>query len=193
MRIFASIFASLTLLAVSASAQAPVPIGPRNVKIEKISPAFLTTPEFTIRGTPDKRSPALKWFEIEVEFAVEGVELVDELSFRYDVLMNGKLYPGDITHVNIPKGNARYSVMYISPRTLERIAGVGKPLHPGMIENIWVTISKQGQVLAISSWKDKGKPVPNYAQTPGMLLPKSETPFQVLWWDRYEAVRVPSR
>jgi hypothetical protein len=26
----------------------------------------------------------------------------------------------------------------------------------------------------------------------GMLVPKSETPFQVLWWDRYEAVKPPA-
>jgi hypothetical protein len=117
---------------------------------------------------------------------------VDELTFKYDVLINGKLCPGEITHINIPKGQPRYSVIYISPRSLDRITG-GKLLNAGMIDNIWVTISRQGQALAISSLKDKGKPVPNLPQNPGMLSPKSETPFQVLWWDRYEAVKLPGR
>jgi len=114
-----------------------------------------------------------------------------ELTFKYDVLMNGRLYPGEITYVNIPKGRDRYSVMYMSPRNIDRITG-GKQLNAAMIENIWVTISKQGQVLALSSFKEKGKLVPNLPQTTGMLLPKSETPFHILWWDRYETVK-PSR
>jgi hypothetical protein len=63
-----------------------------------------------------------------------------------------------------------------------------------MIDNIWVTISKQGQALAISSFKDKNsRAVPNLPQIPGLLTPKSETPFSVLWTDRYEAVKLPGR
>jgi hypothetical protein len=152
----------------------------------------LTTPEFRVSLTTEKRAEYLKWFEIEVEFEVKGIELVDELTLRYDVLINGKLCPGEITHINIPKGRPRYSVMYISPRNLDRITA-GKLLNPGMIDNIWVTISRQGQALAIGSLKDKGKPVPNLPQVPGMLSPKSDTPFQVLWWDRYEAVKPAGR
>mgnify|MGYP000228647491 CR=1 FL=1 len=48
-----------------------------------------------------------------------------------------------------------------------RITG-GKPLTAAMIENVWITISKQGQALALSSLKDKGKPVPNLPQFPGL-------------------------
>jgi hypothetical protein len=192
MRIFASIIVGISLLASGASAQVAAVVGPRNVKIDKIQPSFPTSPEFTIKGTTEKRSEYLKWFEIEVAFEIDGIELVDELTFKYSVLFNGKLYPGEVTHINIPKGRPRYSVMYISPRNLDRMTG-GKLLTPAMVENIWVTVSKQGQVLATSSFKNKGSPLPNLSQLQGFLLPKSETPFQVLWWDRYESVKVPSR
>jgi hypothetical protein len=193
MKIFAFAFAALSIAAVGAPALVPVPITAKNVRIEKILPAVVGTPEFQISNTPPKRSQLQKWLEIEVEFAVEGVELIDELTFKFDVKMNGKLYPGEITHVNIPKGKDRYTVMYISPRNLERITD-GKPLNAGMIENIWITISKQGQALAISSLKEKNiKVVPNLPQFPGLLTPKSETPFSVLWSDRYEAVKLPTR
>src|SRR5205823_2088611 len=84
MRIFASVFAALSLLATGAYAQAPAVIGARNVKIEKIQPALITSPQFTITGTKDKRSEYLKWFEIEVEFEIDLVELVDELTLKYD-------------------------------------------------------------------------------------------------------------
>ena len=193
MKTFAFAFAALTFAAIGAPSAVPVVVTAKNVRIEKILPAVVGTPEFTISNTPPKRSPVQKWLEIEVEFAVEGVEMIDELTFKFDVKMNGKLYPGEITHVNIPKGKDRFTVMYLSPRNLERITD-GKPLNAGMIENIWVTISKQGQALAISSLKDKAvKVVPNLPQFPGLLTPKSETPFSVLWTDRYEAVKLPTR
>ena len=193
MKILALAFAVLGTAAIGAPALVPVTVTARNVKIEKILPAVVGTPEFNITNTPPKRSQPQKWLEIEVEFAVEQVEIVDELTFKFDVMINHKLYPGEITHVNIPKGKDRYTVMYISPRNLDRITD-GKPLNPAMIENIWVTISKQGQALAISSFKDKNvKTVPNLPQFPGLLTPKSETPFSVLWTDRYEAVKLPTR
>ncbi len=190
MKTLALAFTGLAFTAFAASAQVPVPVTSRNVKIEKIQPAVVGTPEFTVTQTVPKRSQAQKWLEIEVEFAVDGIEIVDELTFQFDVLLNGKLYPGEITHVNIPKGRERYTIMYISPRNLERITG-GKQLTPAMIENVWVKITKQGQVLAVSSMKDRtGRtPIPNTQQFPGFLTPKSETPFSVLWTDRYEAVK----
>jgi hypothetical protein len=185
--------AGLSIVSFAAQAQVPAVVTARNVKIEKILPAVVGTPEFQVTNTTLKRSQPQKWLEIEVEFGIEGVEIVDELTFKFDVLINGKLYPGDITHVNIPKGKDRYTIMYISPRNLDRITG-GKPLTAGMIENVWITISKQGQALALSSLKDKNtRAVPNLPQFPGLLTPKSETPFSVLWTDRYEAVKLPTR
>jgi hypothetical protein len=192
MRIFALVIASLSLLLAGVPAQVPTVITARNVKIDQILPSVVTSPEFQVRNTTDKRSEYLKWFEIEVAFEIDAIDLVDELTLKYEVLFNGKLYPGEITHVNIPKGRPRYSVMYISPRNLDRMTG-GKPLSAGMVENVWITISKQGQILAQKSLRDKGKAVPNLPQVQGFLSPKSETPFQVLWWDRYEAVKIPPR
>jgi len=191
MKNFAFALAALTCAALG---QAPTPVTMKNVKLEKILPAIIGTPEFTVTQTVQKRSLPQKWMEIEVEFAIEGVEIVDELTFKFDVLINGKLFPGEVTLVNIPKGKERYTVMYISPRNLDRITA-GKQLTASMIENVWVTITKQGQALAAMSIKDKtGRlPVPNAQQFQGMLLPKSETPFSVLWTDRYEAVKTQTR
>ena len=196
MKIPAFAFAALSLAASGAAFGAPTipaaPITSKNVKIEKIQPAVIGTPEFVVTGTTVKRSQPQKWLEIEVEFAVEGVEIVDELTFKFDVLLNGKLCPGEITHINLPKGRERYTIMYVSPRNLERITD-GHPLNPAMIQNAWVTILRQGQVLALSSMKGKTVPLPNMALTPGMLSPKADTPFAPLWSDRYEAVKPTNR
>ena len=112
--------------------------------------------------------------------------MVDELTIQYLAEINGKLLPGEVTHVNIPKGKNHFSVMYISPRSLDRVTA-GKQLNPGMIGNIWIKIEKQGQILAEKS--SQMKPPPNLPRMAGLMVPKSETPFQVLWWDRYEAVK----
>ena len=190
MKNIAATIAALGLLAAGASAQTlATPVTAKNIKLSKISPAVLSTPEYNV-SIANKRSEALKWFEIEVEFEVKDVELVDELTFQYTVLLNGKLCPGEVTHVNIPKGNNRYSVMYISPRSLDRITG-GKALNAGMIDNIWVKVSKSGQLLGETSMKKA--PLPNLPQMPDQLVKKSDTPFQVLWWDRYEAVKATGR
>lgn len=190
MKKFAFTIAAIGMLAASALAQAPATVlTSRNVKIKKISPSVVLTPEYNV-SIPNKRSEALKWFEIEVEFEIDGVDLVDELTIQYLVLINGKLCPGEVTHINIPKGNSRHSVMYISPRSLDRITG-GKTLNQGMIENIWVKATKSGQLLAEDSLQKKA--VPNFPQMPDQLVKKADTPFQVLWWDRYEAVKNPAR
>ena len=64
-------------------------------------------------------------------------------------------------------------------------------MNGGMVENIKIEIKKSGQLLAEKSLANK--PIPNVQQMPGLLVPKSETPFQVLWWDRYEAVKPSTR
>ncbi len=189
MKIFTIALAALAMFTTGASAQVPVVVGPRNVKINKILPAVVKTPEFNV-NIANKRSESLSWFEFEVEFEVDGVEMVDELTLSYSVLFNNKLCVGEVTHVNIPKGKDHYSVMYLSPRTLDRLTG-GKQMNSGMLENIKVEIKKSGQLLTEKSMN--AKPLPNVQQMPGLLVPKSETPFQVLWWDRYEAVKSSSK
>ena len=189
MKIFTIALAALAMFTTGASAQVPVVVGPRNVKINKIQPAVVKTPEFSV-NIANKRSESLSWFEFEVEFEVDGVEMVDELTLSYSVLFNNKLCVGEITHVNIPKGKDHYSVMYLSPRSLDRLTG-GKQVNGGMLENIKVEIKKSGQLLTEKSMSPK--PLPNVQQMPGLLVPKSETPFQVLWWDRYEAVKPGSK
>lgn len=190
MKIFACLFAAVSFATTVAQAQVPVVVGPRNFKIQAVLPSVTTSPEYTVRNTTEKRVQYLKWFEVEVEFEVDGVELVDEITVEYLVSINGKLCPGRVTHVNIPKGKGRFSVMYISPRNLDRLTG-GKQLNNSMVDNIWVKISKQGQLLAEKAMTPKV--VPNLPRFEGFLLTKADTPFAALWFDRYEAVKPEGR
>lgn len=182
-------FCATVLLSIGATAQVPVAVTARDIKIEKISPSVTTTPQFNISNTTDKRTDYLKWLEVEVEFSIDRVDMVDELEFEYLAEIGGKLVTGSVSHVNIPKGK-RYSIMYISPRSLDLLTG-NKPLNNAMIGNMWITIKKQGQTLATKSIQ--AGQARNLQRLEGLLVPKSQTPFHVLWWDRYEAVRPTTR
>ncbi len=60
--------------------------------------------------------------EVEVEFTAV-LDSTDELTFKYFILVNGRLLTGEVTHINISAGRENRSVVYVSPRTLARFTG----------------------------------------------------------------------
>ncbi len=172
-------------LACAFHATAQVPVGPGAVKLGKVSPAIVKTPDYTLKIGPEKRSKVGDWLEIEVEFETKAEE-IDELTFAYTVQFENRLLDGSVTHVNIPKGREHFSVMYISPRALEKLTG-GKAVSAGSIQNVWVVVSKQGQVLDQAAMKNVA--IPNAPHINGLILNKMETPFAPLFFDRYEAIK----
>ncbi len=179
------LISAVTALAFVYQASAQAPIGPGAVKINKVQPAVVKTPEIQFTGGTKKRSTPGDWLEVEVEFEVKAEE-IDELTFAYTIMVENKLLDGTVTHVNIPKGRDRYSIMYVAPRTLEKLTG-GRPLSPASIQNAWVIITRQGQQLAAEAFKPG--PIPNLQHMAGVVLNKGETPFAPLFYDRYEAIR----
>ncbi len=175
--------ATLTSLTLNGLAQAPVGVGA--VKLGKVAPAVVKTPEFQITGAQNKRYKLGEWLEVEVEYETK-VEDIDELTFKYTILVEKKLLDGDVTYVNIPKGREHYSVMYVAPRSLEKLTG-GKALTPAAIENVWVEVSRNGQVLDRASFRPAAQP--NAPHVTGWVLNKSETPFAPLYFDRYEVIK----
>jgi hypothetical protein len=173
-------------------------------QISKITPDLATTPDYTFSlGPKGKRVQKNKdWLEVEVAFDWQPrsakPEFLDELTFNYYILLNNKdrenpkgtLLTGSVTHVAIPQGKGMNSVMYISPRTLERFFGGKIPSTANAaVEDVGVTITKQGQLVAEGSWKGRGQWWSNYQQVSGYVLNKSETPFAPLVWDYYEAIK----
>lgn len=179
-----SLFACASLtFALHATAQ--VPIGPGAIKMGKIKPEIVKTPDFSIKSGPEKRSKSGDWLEIEVEFETKAEE-IDEITLQYTVMFENKLLDGQVTHVTIPKGREHYSVMYVSPRALEKLTG-GKAVTAGNVQNVWVVASKQGQILDQAAIKNIA--IPNLPHINGLILNKAETPFAPLYFDRYEAIK----
>ena len=191
MKILSLSLCALAAFATETFAQGTAAVGPGSVKITKVEIAGVKTPEYQIVGGPQKRSKIGTWLEIEVAFETKA-EDIDELTFNYAVLIEKSLIDGTVTHVNIPKGAEHYSVMYISPRSLEKVVN-GKTFTAASIGNAWITVSRQGQVLDGPATNPKAayKPtaMPNLPHVAGILLNKNDTPFAPLFYDRYEAIK----
>ena len=168
---------------------AQVPIGPNSIKVGKVLVSAPTTPEFQVTGGQNKRYQLGKWLEFEVSYDTIP-EIIDELTFRFTALVEGKLLVGDVTYQAISKGKDHYAVMYISPKG---IAGLtqGKALSGAAVENVWVTIERQGQILGKESFKP-GEPK-NQQKITGLILNKNQTPFAPLYYDRYEEIKIIGR
>ncbi len=175
-------------------------------QISKITPALVTTPDYSFNLGPQgkKVSKNKDWLEVEVSFDWKPrnakPEFLDELNFNYYILLNNKsrenqqgtLLTGTVTHVAIPQAKALNSVMYVSPRTLERFfEGKSPNTAAASVVDVGVTITKPGvsTPLASGSWKGKGEWWGPMTGTPGYVLNKNETPFAPLAWDYYEAIK----
>jgi hypothetical protein len=172
-------------------------------RILKIEPQFLDSPAYSGARYDKRGSRAKQWLEVEVTFEwqprLRDPKYTDELTFNYYILLKNKsvLYPqgtllvGSVAHTSIPQERDMHSVVYISPRALERFFD-GRV--PGNVDqalvDVGVTITKQGQEVAATSWKSRtGSWWPQFQQTTGFVLNKNETPFAPLAWDYYEAIK----
>src|SRR5437773_12427875 len=162
-------------------------------QITKITKNLISTPQFAYSGAQSYQTNQRdRWLEVEVEFAA-APELTDELTFKYYILFNGNLLTGEVTHVNIPAGRERRSVMYILPRALDRF-GNNRPITANSCQNIAVQIVQQGTVKdELNLVRAQPQRYANMSRVSGFVLNKNETPFAPLCWDRYEQIKTLSR
>ena len=158
-------------------------------QITKITKILISTPQFTYTGGDQYQTNQRdRWLEVEVEFAAAPT-LTDELTFKYYILFNGNLLTGEVTHVNIPAGRERRSVMYVLPRALDRF-GNNRPITVNACQNIAVQIVQQGTVKdELNLVRTQPQWYASMSQVSGFVLNKNETPFAPLYWDRYEQIK----
>ena len=181
------------------------------VTVSKIDPQLVTAPAISYSGAGSKVVTPKKWAEIETTFCWQPVnpaeKYTDDLVVNYYILLNNKgaqypqgaLLTGQTALSSVPAksldpGNGQLkTVIYISPRTLERLFGGKAPTDMNSaITDIGVTFSKQGQVVFQKSLRSTaGAWWPQFQQVPGNLLNKADTPFASLNWDYYEGVKKP--
>src|SRR5207248_7275962 len=93
----------------------------RDFQLLRIAPNFISSPQFTYTGAEqyvaDLRE---RWLEVEVTLAATP-EFSDEQTVKYLILSNGRLLTGEVTHTHIPGARDNRSVIYVTPKTLQRL------------------------------------------------------------------------
>lgn len=154
------------------------------------------TPQFQAGGVKNKNVPNPKeWLELEVKFKVKGDKdkVVPELLFRYYVGFRDqagapRILTGDVKHINVVPGEDYYSAAYVSPSTLGEITGDFKKFQPSSVIAQGLEVYYNGVIIGGASSMSGSKAKFWSAGTVAGILTKNETPFALLWIDRYAQV-----
>jgi hypothetical protein len=178
----------------------------------KVNFNLIGSPEIlaTIRGMAVKKprivgpnEPPSVWLEVETEF--DTFQEFPELTFKYSLVLTGKqgtqprLLEGEVIHVDVAPGRERHSVMYIAPKTLNRLSD-NKLFSVSNIYGVYVEVSAGGQLVAFGQ-KSAKAPYETFAKARESLtekltdafLNKGQTPFAPLFFDYYEAIKPSAR
>ena len=175
----------------------------QNVDVKKIEYQVQPTPQFDASAVKGKRvSSPRSWLEIEVEFETKQTNqegIYPNLKFRYHVAIKGKdgvhYLTGDVDHINVVADQELFSVMYVSPTTLGTITGDYKDFQDGNVQAVAVEVYQDGVLAGGDSEGERGKWWESASLKKGgaKLLNKMDTPFALLWLDRYADVKTSSR
>ncbi|MBN1269252.1 MAG: hypothetical protein JXB04_06680 [Kiritimatiellae bacterium] len=157
----------------------------RFIRIRKLDGLKVRTPEYKIT-TGTVQGKTRDWFQLRTEYDT-APDWIDEVTFQYFVLVRGKeararptVLKGEITYVNVEKGNRHQSVAYLHPSTLARY---------GEVERMAVGVTYRGQTIwetnpsGAQRWWEELPPVSGY------ILNRMETPFAMINFDDYEAIK----
>jgi len=150
------------------------------------------TPEYT-SSAPSGKNPSRDWAQLVVLFDSEP-EWMDEVTFQYYALLHLRtsddytLMRGAVTHLDVARGRGHMSSAYLRPSTLARY---------GEVAAVAVEILYKGEVVAVASdgkmpkgqlpaewWKN-----PRLAPKEGYILNKAQTPFALVNFDDFEAIK----
>lgn len=142
-----------------------------------------------------RRSSSREWVELGVQYDTQP-EWIDEVSLSYFVLLRNPrnnpeltLIKGSVTYLDVARGSSHLGVAYVRPAALARY---------GEVAAVAVEVRVKGEVLDTLSigrlaankplpsdwWKS-----PNLIPKDGYIWDKSKTPFALLNFDEYEALK----
>ena len=197
MKTLVTTIAAFGLLVLCGNAQQPIRLAVGDVDVKSMAVESQQTPEFQASGPKPKRVPSPRqWLELEVEFEVDGDRdaVVPELLFRYYIGMKDQagqslVLTGDVTHTNVVCGEENYSAVYVSPDTLGTITGDYRRFQANAVEAYGVEVYYNGVIVGRDSSLSGSRPFWEALSTRPGVLAKHETPFALLWLDRYAGVK----
>ena len=178
-----------------AAGQEPVE---HRIRAADISYQMQQTPQFAVTGPKAKSlTRPREWLEIEVELQLETVDptgYIDEMDIEYFVAVTDGntrrtvLLTDTLGYLEVNAGERRvYASAYISPASLAKITGKNRP-DRNDITAVAAVISAPGlrePAVVTTGGPDGWWKAEKLARVRGMVLPKSQTPFALLWSDRY--------
>ncbi len=174
-----------------ASAQALAAQNP--VVIKGIEAGKTRTPEYQAKGVGPQKRPR-QWFKVEVTYDTD-LAWLDEVTFTYYVVVKAKepipgrtspytLFKGEVSYVNIEKG--RHSAdIYLHPSTIARF---------GEVERVATVVSQGGRIVTMAGSPELSSGVnarwwEQLTPQDGYLLNRTLTPFAMINFDDYEAIK----
>ena len=163
----------------------------------------LLSPDF---GINKKGFRPKEWLEIEARLMVQmapepPTKTLDGLTVKWYVAVANPekrgtylLFTKEVKHVNIPLGEEIWTSIYLSPASIRRILGDARNAERA-VEYVSYEVLINGEVQGYATnnrrftqgwWNQGGDKLVRSEAVP--LLSKPETPFSILWWDRYAEV-----
>lgn len=159
-----------------------------SVQIKKLELKKYETPQYQLSSNQMK-GKSRNWVGVISEYDTD-LEWTDELTFTYYVLVENtknlrgpkeSLFRAKVTYVNIEKGRGHKSDVYLHPSTILRY---------GDIKRVAVLVEANGKLVAGDAVpKSNARWWEQYTPTDGLLLNRMQTPFAMVNFDDYEAVK----
>lgn len=188
--------AGLTLLAAPLHAQGKADVG---------SLVFDDLPSPDVQTGKGKNFKPKDWLEVEVGIKIPATNaeqkkagFIDQVTVKWHVAFKNPDGKGfiklskTINHINVPIEEEIFSSVYMSPSMLKRITGKDKA-GKGDVEAVGVEVQVNGEKVGQAAekkpdkWWEAGSLSDQSDKFP--LLNKNETPFAMLWWDRYAEIQ----
>lgn len=175
------------------------------VKVSTEKPSFddLQSPT-DFGGVKGKNFKQKNWLEVETKLRFEMSPApksgtLERMTVKWFVAVKNPEKSGtfllltkDIEYVNIPLGDDIYASVYLSPASILRLTGSDRA-GKNSVEFVGYEVLVNGQKVGeetnksqVGWWNAASDRISRSDTVP--LLNKKETPFSVMWWDRYAEI-----
>lgn len=177
--------------------------GATKVVVDKPKFDTLQSPEFgAAKSKPFKPK---EWLEVEAKIKVMMIPVpksktCDRLTIKWYLAVKNPEKTGtyykltkEVEHVNIALDEEVYCSVYLSPSAIKRLTG-SERANKHLVKSVGMEILIDGQVVATETeggkdkwWTSSDDKIAESTLVP--LLSKAETPFALMWWDRFAEIK----
>lgn len=163
------------------------------LRIRRIEGDMVRAPQYQVSGG-QRTQRQRQWLQVKTEFET-APDWIDEITFTYYIVLRNRrpaegeqeynLFRGETTYVNVARTRTGQSTVFLHPSTVERY---------GDLFRVGVVITSQGRMLGMASNPDSDQRW--WEQLPprsGFVLNRMQTPFAMINFDDFEAIKPPER